>query len=99
MAGAWAHAGMLDLCSCLKAEVQVDCGTGRQRSQILPSSLSGTSLIALIIPLLAPVPFPDCLPGLQPPPGHHLASAGVIQAVGIFALSATAHSTLPALRT
>ena len=83
----------------LKAEVQVDCGTGRQRSQILPSSLSGTSLIALIIPLLAPVPFPDCLPGLQPPPGHHLASAGVIQAVGIFALSATAHSTLPALRT
>ena len=36
--------------------------------------------------------------GAQPPPTHHLASAGVIQAVGIFALSATAHSTLPALR-
>lgn len=35
----------------------------------------------------------------QPPPGHHLASAGLIQAVGVFALSSTAHSTLPALRT
>lgn len=35
---------------------------------------------------------------LQPPPSHHLASLGVIQAIGVFALSSTAHSTLPALR-
>ena len=35
---------------------------------------------------------------MQPPPGRHLISAGIIQAVGIFALSCSAHTTLPALR-
>lgn len=37
-------------------------------------------------------------PALQPPPGRHLFSMGVLQSIGIFALSCSAHSTLPALR-
>lgn len=43
-------------------------------------------------------PSRSCPPLPQPPPGHHSFSAGVLQSVGIFALSCSAHSTLPALR-
>ncbi len=39
-----------------------------------------------------------CLPCAQPPPGRHLVSAGLLQSIGIFALSCSAHTTLPALR-
>ena len=38
------------------------------------------------------------LPLVQPPPQRHLVSRGIIQACGIFALSCSAHSALPALR-
>ena len=38
-------------------------------------------------------PFP-----MQPPPGHSLASLGMLQSVGIFAVSVSGHSTLPSLR-
>lgn len=34
----------------------------------------------------------------QPPPGHHALSWGVISAAGIFAVSVSGHSSLPALR-
>ena len=47
-----------------------------------------------------PTPPPRC-PALllpQPPPTRHAASGGIFQALGIFALSCSAHSTLPALR-
>ncbi|KAL4443562.1 hypothetical protein ABPG75_011299 [Micractinium tetrahymenae] len=55
-------------------------------------------VIAMTLALLALDPHRTALPQ-QPPPGHHVISPGIIQAVGVFALSATAHSTLPALRT
>lgn len=58
-----------------------------------PGSPPPTSPRRLVLPSPAPLP-----PPLQPPPGHHGLSLGVIQAAGIFALSSTAHSTLPALR-
>jgi len=41
-------------------------------------------------------PFPAV--GLQPPPGYDLASWGMIQAAGIFAVSVSGHSSLPAIR-
>ena len=35
---------------------------------------------------------------VQPPPGHELVSWGIIQATGIFAVSVSGHSSLPAIR-
>lgn len=35
---------------------------------------------------------------MQPPPGYELASWGVLQAAGIFAVSVSGHSSLPAIR-
>ena len=40
---------------------------------------------------------PDCR-CLQPPAGHHLFRWGILQSTGIFCLSVSGHSTLPALR-
>ncbi|KAI7835542.1 hypothetical protein COHA_010558 [Chlorella ohadii] len=54
-------------------------------------------LIAMVLSLLVMDPQRQAM-AQQPPPTHHLASLGVIQAIGVFALSSTAHSTLPALR-
>jgi vesicular inhibitory amino acid transporter len=54
-------------------------------------------LISMVLSLLVLDPHRQAMPQ-QPPPSHHLASVGVIQAIGVFALSSTAHSTLPALR-
>lgn len=65
--------------------------------------LSGAGVVAtglvlvMVLALRGLDPHRAAMPQ-QPPPGRHLFSAGVLQSVGIFALSCSAHSTLPALR-
>lgn len=71
----------------------------KRLSRLAVAGLASSLLVVLMtLSLLAVDPRREAMPQ-QPPPGHHLASAGIIQAVGVFALSSTAHSTLPALRT
>ncbi|KAL4447326.1 hypothetical protein ABPG77_007359 [Micractinium sp. CCAP 211/92] len=84
--------------SCLLLPILfVDIRKGLSRLSAVGLS-SCLLVIAVTLGLLVLDPRRAALPQ-QPPPGHHFLSAGIIQAVGIFALSATAHSTLPALRT
>lgn len=84
--------------SCLLLPILfVDIRRGLSRLSAVGLS-SCLLVIVLTLALLVLDPRRAALPQ-QPPPGHHLISTGIIQAVGIFALSATAHSTLPALRT
>lgn len=66
-----------------------------------PLSMLGAASTALVLAMvLALLVLDPQREGLspQPPPTHHVASGGVIQALGIYALSCSAHSTLPALR-
>lgn len=44
------------------------------------------------------MPHPWLPRPVQPPPGHHLLSTGILQSVGIIAVSVSGHSTLPSLR-
>lgn len=60
-------------------------------------SVSTALVVCMVLGLLALDPHRTAMPQ-QPPPGHHAASWGILQAVGIFALSCSAHTTLPALR-
>ncbi|KAL4428159.1 hypothetical protein ABPG75_002248 [Micractinium tetrahymenae] len=60
-------------------------------------STSSLMVIALALALLGLDPSRQAMPQ-QPPPGRHAASIGVLQSIGIFALSCSAHTTLPALR-
>lgn len=55
-------------------------------------------VVAMVLQLLVLDPHRTAMP-VQPPAGHHWLSIGIIQSVGVFALSSTAHSALPALRT
>ncbi|KFM27547.1 Vacuolar amino acid transporter 1 [Auxenochlorella protothecoides] len=58
--------------------------------------LSVCIVVTVVYSLLVLDPSRDDLP--QPPPGHALARWTLPQAVGIFAVSLSGHSTLPALR-
>ena len=52
----------------------------------------------LYLAAAAAVEILSCFCGVQPPPGYELASWGVLQASGIFAVSVSGHSSLPAIR-
>lgn len=63
----------------------------------LLGSLSTAGVVCLVLALLAIDPQRSAMPQ-QPPPPRHVASLGLVQSLGIFALSCSAHTTLPALR-
>ncbi|PSC72470.1 Vacuolar amino acid transporter 1 [Micractinium conductrix] len=84
------------VCSCALLPVLfIDIRQGLARLSAVGLASSGL-VVLLVGALLLLDPRRGAME--QPPPGHHGLSLGVIQAAGIFALSSTAHSTLPALR-
>lgn len=90
----------MQLAACLSCVVLLPLLCTDLRRLARFSMLGSCSTAAVVLMVLALAVLDPRRAGMpqQPPPSRHLASAGLIQSLGIFALSCSAHTTLPALR-